>query len=139
MKKLHFAALLSAFSILAPLPAAAQMMPDMPKTAMPKTDMPKTDMPKLGAPPAPEAAPTPPADAPKAMTVAEAVAADFAKYDKDGSGALSKAEFSAWIGEAKAKVDGKAPDPKALGEAFIKADVDKSKTVTADELTTYLS
>jgi EF hand len=129
MKKLHFAALLSAFSILAPLPAAAQMMPDMPKTAMPK----------LGAPPAPEVAPAPPAEAPKTMTVAEAVAADFAKYDKDGSGALSKAEFSAWIGEAKAKVDGKAPDPKALGEAFIKADVDKSKTVTADELTSYLS
>jgi EF hand len=134
MKKLHFAALLSAFSILAPLPAAAQMMPDMPKT-----DMPKPDMPKVMAPPAPEAAPSPPADAPKAMTVAEAVSADFAKYDKDGSGALSKAEFSTWIGEAKAKVDGKAPDPKALGEAFIKADVDKSKTVTADELTTYLS
>ncbi len=126
MKKLHFAALLSAFSILAPLPAVAQMMPDMPKTMSPPT------APEGTVPPAPEAPP-------KTMTVAEAVAADFAKYDKDSSGALSKAEFSAWIGEAKAKVDGKAPDQKALGEAFIKADVDKSKTVTAAELTSYLS
>jgi hypothetical protein len=126
MKKLHFAALLSAFSILAPLPAFAQVMPEPPKTM---------------APPAPEVAPAPPApEAPtKSMTVAEAVSADFSKYDKDSSGALSKAEFSAWIGEAKAKVDGKAPDQKALGEAFIKADVDKSKTVTAAELTSYLS
>jgi hypothetical protein len=124
MNKLHFAALLSAFSI----PAYAQgAMPPEP-------------------PMAPSAAPSPtataPAEAPTAaptMTVADAVAADFPKYDKDASGELSKAEFIAWIREAKSKVDGKTPDKKVLGDAFMKADADKNKTVSAAELTTFLS
>jgi hypothetical protein len=31
------------------------------------------------------------------------------------------------------------PDKKALGEAFVKADADKSKTVSAGELSSFLS
>jgi hypothetical protein len=110
MKKLHFAALLCALSA----PAIAQDAP----------------------PPAPPSAPEP---SPPASAVADAVAADFPKYDKDKSGELSKAEFSAWISEAKSQAGGKAPDKQALGDAFMKADADKSKTVSAAELTSFLS
>jgi hypothetical protein len=124
MNKLHFAALLSAFSI----PTYAQgAMPPEPPMAPPATSSPTA---------------TAPADTPapaQTMSVADAVAADFPKYDKDASGELSKAEFIAWISEAKSKVDGKTPDKKILSDAFTKADADKSKTISAAELTTFLS
>jgi hypothetical protein len=116
MNKLHFAALFCAFSA----PALAQ-------TSGPPA-----------APPAPEAAPAP-AAAPAAPSVADTVAAGFPKYDKDGSGELSKAEFGTWITEAKAQSGGAAPDKKWLAEAFAKADADKNKTISAGELTSFLS
>jgi hypothetical protein len=124
MNKLHFAALLSAFSFSTYAQGAMPPEPPM----------------------APSAGPSPSATAPaetpapaQTMSVADAVAADFPKYDKDASGELSKAEFIAWISEAKSKVDGKTPDKKILSDAFIKADTDKNKTVSAAELTSFLS
>jgi hypothetical protein len=123
MNKLHFAALFCALST----PAFAQGGAPSPAPTSGASQ----------ATPAPMEA-TPPAAAP-APTVAETVAADFPKYDKDGSGELSKAEFSAWISEAKSQSGGTAPDKKALGEAFMKADSDKNKTVSAGELTSFLS
>lgn len=119
MKKLHFAAVLCAFSA----PAFAQTAPP---SAPPMSE------------PAPPSDAAPPASAPSA-SIADAVSADFPKYDKDKSGELSKAEFGAWISEAKTKGGGAAPDKKALGEAFMKADSDSSKTVSAAELTSFLS
>lgn len=123
MNKLHFAALICAFSA----PALAQNAPPPPAPPAPEASAPA---------PAPDAAP--PAAAPSS-SVADVVTADFPKYDKDGSGELSKAEFGAWISEAKSASGGAAPDKKALSEAFVKADADKSKTVSASELTSFLS
>ncbi len=120
MNKLHFAALFCAFSA----PAMAQ---DAPPPPAPETSAPA---------PAPGAAP--PAAAPSS-SVADVVTADFPKYDKDGSGELSKAEFGAWISEARSASGGAAPDKNALSEAFVKADADKNKTVSASELTSFLS
>jgi hypothetical protein len=71
--------------------------------------------------------------------VGDIVNADFPKYDKDKSGELSKAEFGTWISEVKSSSGGMAPDKKALSDAFMKADADKSKTVSAAELTSFLS
>ncbi len=120
MKKLHFAAVLCAFSA----PAFAQ------------------DAPPPAPPSAPEPAPptdaAPPSSA-SSSAIADAVSADFPKYDTDKSGELSKTEFGTWISEARAKAGGKVPDKKSLGDAFVKADVDNSKTVSAAELTSFLS
>jgi hypothetical protein len=123
MNKLHFAALFCALSA----PALAQ-------TGAPAGGPPPP------APPMSDAAPpsaAPPAAA--APSLSDTINADFPKYDKDKSGELSKAEFGAWISEAKTASGAPAPDKKALGEAFIKADADKNKTVSAGELTSFLS
>jgi hypothetical protein len=124
MKKLHFAAVLCALSAPALAQTGQSSGPPAPQSS--SMSAPPTDT----APP-PAAAPSP--------SVADVVTADFPKYDKDKSGELSKAEFSTWISEAKAQGGGTAPDKKALGEAFMKADSDKNKTVSASELTSFLS
>jgi hypothetical protein len=124
MKKLHFAALLSAFSVST---IAQSATPPEPPLAPPSAPTPSSTAPTSAQDPVPT------------MSVADAVAADFPKYDKDASGELSKAEFIAWITEAKAKTDGKTPDKKVLSDAFLKADADKNKTISAAELTSFLS
>lgn len=76
--------------------------------------------------------------------VAQVVEADWAKYDTDGNGELSKEEFGGWLGALR-----KASEPGAdmastemqgwMGQAFAAADADKSSTVTKAELTSFLS
>ncbi len=118
MKKLHFAVLVCALST----PAMAQMSEPTPP-----------------APPSAPAADAPPPAAAPAASLADTISADFPKYDTDKSGELSKAEFSTWISEARSASGGTTPDKEALSEAFVKADADKNKTVSAAELTSFLS
>lgn len=76
--------------------------------------------------------------------VAQVVDAEFPTYDKDGDGKLSQTEFSAWMIALKTKTD---PTTKAASAetkkwntaAFAQADTDKSKSVTKEELTGFLS
>lgn len=72
--------------------------------------------------------------------VSTIVDAEFASYDKDGSGTLEKAEFIAWMDAMKAR----APERKKPGSdtwnnaAFAQADKDKSTSLSKDELTGFL-
>lgn len=76
--------------------------------------------------------------------VAQVVDTEFATYDKDKNGVLSKAEFSDWMVALKTASD---PSTKAeaastktwVGQAFASADKDRSKTVSKTELTGFLS
>jgi hypothetical protein len=132
MNKLHFAALLiaSSFPALAPTLAYANTPPEA-APAVPTSAAGSTSPAEASAP-AP-AAPTPPA------SIEQIVSTDFPLYDADKSGELNRSEFSAWMVAAKAQSGAAAPDKKWLSDAFAKADVDKSTTVSAVELTSFLS
>lgn len=102
--------------------------------------------------PAQTAAPAQPADptvaaqpAPAATgdQVAAVVDQEFATYDKNSDGALSRAEFGDWMVTLKAKSDpsttADAPATKTwVAGAFKQADADKSKSVSKPELTAFL-
>ena len=115
--------------------------------ASPLPAMAQTTEPAPMAQPAPEAMPapaTPPQAAPAPTDPAAILAAEFPFYDKDKSGDLSKIEFSDWLitlktksAPASATPDVKA-DTKWASDSFVKADTDKSKTVSVAELTTHL-
>ncbi|MFM9978118.1 MAG: EF-hand domain-containing protein [Sphingomonadaceae bacterium] len=87
--------------------------------------------------PSPAAPPAAPADA-RAI-----VASEFPSYDKDSDGALSKAEFDGWMTAIRER-SGETPMAEKeqnawLKGAFATADADKSKSVSQDELTTFLT
>ena len=86
---------------------------------------------------------TPPAAEVRASTptpsIEQVVATDFPVYDADKSGDLNKAEFDKWIVAVKTASGATAPDAAWLTDAFAKADGDKSKSVSAAELTSFLS
>ncbi|MGJ3627758.1 hypothetical protein AB5I41_13670 [Sphingomonas sp. MMS24-JH45] len=65
---------------------------------------------------------------------------EFPGYDKDKSGALSNAEFASWMdAPSKTKSDPAAkPDAKWNEAAFKQADKDASKSVTKEELASFL-
>ena len=68
---------------------------------------------------------------------------EFPTYDKNSDGNLSKTEFASWMTALKAadpnaKKDA-AADKKWNDAAFAQADSDKSKSVSKDELTGFLS
>lgn len=131
----------------APATEAAQPTPTQPATpgqpAQPA---------QPGTPPQPDAAPGGTAGAgtaaaqpaANAAQVAQAVGRDFGTYDKDANGALSDAEFGAWMSALRkasepAFVPG-SPDANVwLGQAFASADVDSSKSVSQVELTAFLT
>jgi hypothetical protein len=76
--------------------------------------------------------------------VAQVVDSEFPTYDKDSDGNLNQIEFSAWMVALKTKSDPatKADSPatkKWNTAAFVQADADKSKSVSKDELTGFLS
>lgn len=72
-------------------------------------------------------------------SVSSIIDSEFAGYDKDGSGSLSRAEFAAWMDALKAKADANAkPDAGYNTAAFKQADVDRSRSVTKEELTSFL-
>jgi Ca2+-binding EF-hand superfamily protein len=73
--------------------------------------------------------------------VAATVAAEWATYDADRSGSLSKAEFTKWMVALREKAP--APQPVAdvsawANAAFAQADADRSKSVSQDELQRFL-
>ena len=76
--------------------------------------------------------------------VADIVGQEFATYDKDADGTLSKAEFTDWMVALKSASDPKtrAGSPATTawaGQAFVQADTDNSKSVSKTELTGFLS
>jgi hypothetical protein len=76
--------------------------------------------------------------------VAAIVAREFPAYDKDANGGLSAKEFDDWMVKLKAIADpttrADAPSTRTwLGAAFAQADLDKSRSVTLQELTGFLS
>ena len=95
--------------------------------------------------PAPsEEAPTPArATDPSPIADAAAVVAtsEFATYDTDKSGQLDRREFSAWFAARHAAHDGAHGQPGAtdVQVAFTKADADKNKHVSEQELGQFLA
>ncbi len=77
--------------------------------------------------------------------VSAVVEAGFPKYDADGSGELSEAEFKQWVSDLKTQemaasgqgLDATQADQYA-SRALQVADADGNKAVTRDELTTFL-
>nr|WP_294167132.1 hypothetical protein [uncultured Sphingomonas sp.] len=70
--------------------------------------------------------------------IAATVEADWAKYDANSNKSLNRAEFNKWIGDLQKAAEKKAPTRAYLSNAFRKADSDKSRTVSQDELTAFL-
>lgn len=98
------------------------------------------------APAEPAPAPgAPPAQTTDQSPVAEAATgaanSEFASYDTDKSGQLDKSEFSAWFAAKHAGHDGAEAKSSAkdVTVAFKKADVDKSKSVSEQELGQFLA
>lgn len=76
--------------------------------------------------------------------VATIVTTEFPNYDADKSGDLSATEFASWMDALKKasdpNFDGSKPENKAwVDQAFAAADLDKSKAVSKDELTRFLT
>lgn len=76
--------------------------------------------------------------------VAAIVTTEFPNYDADKSGDLSATEFASWMDALKKasdpSFDGSKPESKAwVDQAFAAADADKSKAVSKDELTQFLT
>lgn len=87
------------------------------------------------APPATAAAPADPATILKN---------EFPTYDKDGSGELSKEEFSSWLTALRNAAPQKTEltadqEGQWLNKSFGEADADKNKTINLTELTAYLT
>lgn len=154
----------------APEPAAPVVTPEAPSAAMPAPAPQPVDpavMPAPAAPAAPAPAPGPvdpaaapaapaPAAAPapiaaaeptKEQQVAQIVDAEFASYDGDGDGNLTKAEFAKWIIAMRdaAQTQGaelptldKAAKDKWANAAFSTADTDKSRKISKVEMSSYL-
>lgn len=137
---LKLALMASAMTIA--LPAVAQQAaPQTPDATMASPSQPGG----AGATPAQttpteQAVPAAAAPANQDAQVAQVLDAEFPTYDKDQSGSLSKAEFAAWMDTLKSKADPSAkPDAAWNTAAFAKADGDKSKSVTKEELASFLT
>ena len=133
------------------LPTAANPAPQT--TPAPTTaDNPPQAMPATPGAPAPNAqaanpapadpataaaspAPATPAAAPGAQ-VADVVNSEFGTYDKNKDGKLNKAEFGAWMTALRTKADPSLKDDAANKTWVAEA---KSKTISKDELTNFLS
>lgn len=81
---------------------------------------------------------------PERTEVAAAVQSEFAARDLNSDGALSRAEFSAWMAELRAKgvasARADAPATRAwVTAAFARADRDRDAGVTEGELTRFLT
>jgi hypothetical protein len=116
-------------------PAIAQTTMDPAQSTTTGTaQSPTTSQPSADAETAIPAAPT------DARTI---IASEFPSYDKDSNGALSKAEFDGWMTAMRDRAGEKPLAAKEqttwLKGAFATADADKSKTVSQDELTTFLT
>ncbi|AOH86999.1 hypothetical protein AWL63_21515 [Sphingomonas panacis] len=160
MKKaiLLCAAMSFAVPAFAQAPQAAPQASPMTQAAPAPSSAPPASDPSAAAPAqAAPAAPTDTAQAPAQTAsdtaqqpaaggtqVAQVVDTEFATYDKDKNGVLSKAEFGDWMIALKSASDPSTkPDAAAtktwVGQAFASADTDKSRTVSKTELTGFLS
>ena len=70
--------------------------------------------------------------------VAATVEADWAKYDVNKNDRLSRTELNKWLTDLQSAAGQKAPGKSYLAAAFQKADTDKSKSVSKEELTAFL-
>lgn len=135
-------------------PAVAQQAATPAQTApAPVTEAPITSAPATAAPAPAQTAPTTtsaPAQTSAAQPaasgdqVAAVVDKEFPSYDKDTDGALSQNEFSDWMVKLRSLADpstqADAPATKTwVNAAFAQADTDKSKSLTKQELTGFLS
>jgi hypothetical protein len=131
----------------------------VPTTPAPTTAAPTTPPAPTTADAQPQTAPAPVAPAPDAQAanaapanaapagqgaqVADVVGGEFGTYDKNKNGTLSKTEFGAWMTALRTKADPSLKDDAAnkswVAQAFTQADTDKSKSVSKDELTNFLS
>ncbi|MFM9852712.1 MAG: EF-hand domain-containing protein [Sphingomonadaceae bacterium] len=118
MNKLHFAALVIASS----LPAIGM-----------------ANTPPVTSPADATAASTPSTTSAPHARIEQIVSTDFPTYDADKSGELNKSEFTAWMVAAKSQSGAAVPDKQWLTDAFTKADTDNNKSVSAAELTSFLS
>jgi len=121
---------------------------------------PAADAATAAAPPATDAATAAAAPAPAAIDPAKAQAADqmiaqnWSKYDEGNKGQLTPLEFGAWVLAAQGNDMGKQiektrqsrqanlPATKVLNATaaeFSKADANKDRTISQDELRTYLA
>lgn len=124
--------------------AAAQTPPAADPTQVPNTAAtpaaPAASSPTAAATPAPTGETATPANSSNA--VASVVSADWAKYDKDGDGKLSKGEFAAWmtaLRESNPAQKAAVADVNAwTNAAFAQADKDKSNGVSKEELEAFL-
>jgi hypothetical protein len=126
-----------------------------PTTTAPTTTAPTTtDAPPPAGPTASSTAPAAPADAGKMQAAQAAVEAGWAKYDTTNSGKLNALQFGTWIMAAsgqdigaqvektKASKSANLPAVKVLNATaseFFKADTDRDRAVSREELTAYLS
>jgi hypothetical protein len=122
-------------------PAATAAQPATAATPSTSAQQPTTAAtPEAGATSAPAAAATPATNSSDA--VAAVVSADWAKYDADNDGKLSKAEFGAWmtaLREQNPAQKAAVKDPEAwTTAAFAMADKDKSGAVSKTELEGFL-
>ena len=62
----------------------------------------------------------------------------WAKYDTDGKEGLTRAEFDKWLTELRTAAGQEKPTKAYLNSAFRKADTDKKKTISKDELVAFL-
>ena len=149
----------------APAPATPTATSPAPQTtSAPTTAAPTTPAAPTTADAQPQTAPAPTAPAPNAQAanpapadsataaatpanpgaqVADVVNGEFGTYDKNKNGSLSKTEFGAWMTALRTKADPSVKDDAAnkswVAQAFTQADTDKSKSVSKDELTNFLS
>lgn len=122
----------------APTPAEPAAAAAAPMSATPAAPAAPATADAAPAPAAPAAA----APAPGAQ-IADVVGKEFPSYDKNSDGKLSKTEFGSWMFALRKASDPALKDDAAnktyVAGAFTTADTDKSKTVSKDELTNYLT
>lgn len=117
-------------------------MPDAAAPAAEPAQSAQTGMPATAADPA------------KAQAAQQTVQADWSKYDKDNKGGLTPLEFGTWVmaangqdmtaqvNKTRQSKSANLPAVKVLNataDAFAKADSNKDKLVSPEELTTFLS
>jgi cytoskeletal protein RodZ len=71
-------------------------------------------------------------------TVVATVEADWAKYDTNSGGTLSRTEFNKWVTDLQTAANSKAPTSSYLRSAFRKADANKNGSISKEELQTFL-
>lgn len=130
-----------------PTGSAATGTPAAPATsADPAAGATAAQQPSAGATPGQSAGATgTAASANSSAQVSAVIEAGFPKYDADGSGDLSQAEFKQWVSDLKTQemaASGQGLDAtqaeQYASRALRVADADGNKTVTRDELTTFL-